>query len=191
MVSLLYCTQDLHIGGGITDVFPSVTVHRFGAINVRAALGYVRDILWQDLGATEPEGYRPDRLTVLFGGESAGGAGGNYNYHYLLDDLRWVHTTAVPDAGSPLDNGEQLGLQGLATIIQAETGNLAWGGRPYQPSYCLASSCFIGPVLQGATSPRLKAVPEQQILNVSNQVDDVQTSTQFFPSMTAWTNALR
>src|SRR5262249_18486120 len=75
MVYLPYCTQDLHIGGGVTDVFPSITVHRFGAINVRAALRHVRDVLWQDLGATEPEGYRPDRLTVLFGGESAGGQG--------------------------------------------------------------------------------------------------------------------
>src|SRR5439155_472905 len=83
MVFLPYCTQDVHIGGGITDIFPSITVHRFGAINVRAALGYVRDVLWQDLGATELEGYRPDRLTVLFGGTSAGGFGVNYNYHYL------------------------------------------------------------------------------------------------------------
>ena len=151
----------------------------------------MRDVLWQDLGATEPDGYRPDRLTVLFGGESSGGDGVNHNYHYLLDDLRWVHTTAVPDSGVVLDNGQQLGARGLGIVAQAETGNLAWGARPYQPPYCLDSTCFIGPVLQAATSPRLKAVPEQQILNVSNQVDDTQVSTTFFPSTVAWINALR
>jgi hypothetical protein len=76
-------------------------------------------------------------------------------------------------------------------IAQAETGTLAWGAKPYQPPYCLASTCFIGPVLQAATSPRLKAVPEQQMLNVSNQVDGDQVSTTFFSSTVAWTNALR
>ena len=188
MVFLPYCTQDLHIGGGITDVFPSITVHRFGAINLRAALRYVRDVLWQDLGATEPEGYRPDRLTVLFGGESSGGSGVNYNYHYLLDDLRWVHTTAVPDSGFTLGNA----AQALGTIIQAETGNLAWGVKPYQPPYCLASTCFATPILQAAASPRLKAVPEQQILNVvSNQADDLQATANLFPSIAAWINAVR
>src|SRR5262249_39834515 len=44
MVFLPLCTLDLHSGGGIADVFPSITVHRFGAINVRAALRYVRDV---------------------------------------------------------------------------------------------------------------------------------------------------
>jgi cysteine-rich repeat protein len=191
MVFLPYCTQDDHIGGGVTDVFPSVTVRRFGAINLRTALRYVRDVLWQDLAATEPEGYRPDRLTVIFGGESAGGIGVNYNYHYVLDDLRWAHTTAVPDSGSPLDNGQVLGVQGLGIVAQAETGNLAWGARPYQPPYCLDSTCFIGPVLQAATSSRLKAVAEQQIVNVSNQADGVLSSDEFFPSMAAWINAVR
>lgn len=191
MVFLPYCTQDVHIGGGLTDVFPSITVNRFGAINVRAALRYVRDVLWQDLAATEPEGYRPDRLTVVFGGESAGGFGVNYNYHYLLDDLRWAHTTAVPDAGLALDNGQALGVQGLGIIVQGETGPLAWGVKPFQPPYCQATTCAIGPVLQAATSPRLKAVPEQQILNVSNQIDTTQVGTTFFPSNKDWINALR
>jgi cysteine-rich repeat protein len=191
MVFLPYCTQDLHIGGGITDTFPTIAVERFGAINLRAALRYVRDVLWQDLAATEPEGYRPDRLTVLFTGESSGGIGVNYNYHYLLDDLRWVHTTAVPDSGFALDNGQQDGVQGLGPIIQGETGNLAWGGRPYQPPYCLASTCFVTPTLQAATSPRLKAVPEEQILNVANQADDTETTSNIFPSIAAWINAVR
>ncbi len=191
LVFLPYCTQDVHIGGGVTDVFPSITVNRFGAINVRAALRYVRDVLWQDLAATEPEGYRPDRLTVLFGGESAGGFGVNYNYHYLLDDLRWAHTTALPDAGLALDNGSLIGVQGLGQIVQGETGPLGWGVKPYQPPYCQASTCAIGPTLQAVHSVRLKAVPEQQIINISNQIDETQVGTTFFSSDAAWINALR
>jgi hypothetical protein len=58
------------IGGGVAQVFPGITVSRYGARNVRAALRDVRDVLWRDLGTTEPEGYRPDRLTVLFAGQS-------------------------------------------------------------------------------------------------------------------------
>jgi hypothetical protein len=34
-------------------------------------------------------------------------------------------------------------------------------------------------------------LPEQQILNVSNQVDDEQVSTTVFPSTVEWINALR
>jgi hypothetical protein len=186
MVFLPYCTQDVHIGGGVTETFPTITVRRFGAINLRAALRYVRDVLWQDLAASEPEGYRPDRLTVILGGESAGGAGVNYNYHYVLDDLRWVHTTAVPDSGLLLDNGQALGVRGLGAVAAA-----AWRAVPYFAPYCLDPACAVGPILQAATSPRLKAAPEQQILNVSNQADAVQASTSFFPSMAAWINAVR
>jgi hypothetical protein len=128
---------------------------------------------------------------VVFGGESAGGFGVNYNYHYLLDDLRWARTTALPDSGLALDNGQILGVQGLGVLVQGETGPMGWNTKPFQPSYCLATSCAIGPLLQAATSPRLKAVPEQQILNVSNQVDQTQISTTFFSTAKDWTNALR
>ena len=199
MVFLPYCTQDVHIGGGVTTVLTSdpndpspITVRRYGAINVRAALRYVRDVLWQDLAATEPEGYRPDRLTVLFGGESAGGFGVNYNYHYLLDDLRWAHTTALPDAGLALDNGSVLGVQGLGQLLQQETG-VGWAVKPYEPPYCQSPTgdCAIGPKLQAAHSVRLKAVPEQQIINISNQIDETQVSTTFFPDDASWINALR
>jgi cysteine-rich repeat protein len=186
MVYLPYCTQDLHLGGGVTQVFPSLTVHRYGALNVRAALRYVRDVLWRDLAAAQPEGYRPDRLTVLFSGTSSGGAGANYNYHYLLDDLRWVHTTAVPDSGFTLDNGQPFGALALAGVVQT-----AWGTRPYQPPYCLDPSCAITPVGQAAHSPRLKAVPEQQILNVANQVDATQAQSNLFATTVDWINALR
>ena len=190
MVFLPYCTQDVHIGGGVIDVLGSITVRRFGAINVRTALRYVRDLLWADLAATEPEGYRPDRLKVLFGGESAGGFGVNYNYHYLLDDLRWVHTTALPDSGLALNEGSG-GIALLGSIVQGETGPLGWGVKPYQPPYCQDTTCAIGPVLQAIHSPRLKAVPEQQIINISNQIDETQVSTTLFPSDAAFINSLR
>ena len=200
MVFLPYCTQDVHIGGGVTTVLTSgdgdpspITVNRYGAVNVRAALRYVRDVLWQDLAATEAEGYRPDRLTVLFGGESAGGFGVNYNYHYLLDDLRWAHTTAIPDAGLALDNGTPLfSVKGLGLLLQAETG-LGWAVKAYEPPYCQDSTgaCAIGPHLQAVHSVRLKAVPEQQIINISNQIDETQVTTTFFPDDASWINALR
>ena len=105
MIFLPYCTQDVHIGGGRQSIFSTITVNRYGAVNVRAALRYLRDVLWSTLDTTTAGGYRPDRLTVLFGGESAGAFGVSYNYHYLLDDLRWIHTTAAPDSGLGLDNG--------------------------------------------------------------------------------------
>jgi hypothetical protein len=41
-------------------------------------------------------------------------------------------------------------------------------------------ACAVGPNLQTVNAVRLKAVPEQQILNISNQVDDAQVSTTFF-----------
>lgn len=182
-----YCGQDLHIGGGIQSVFPSITVNRFGGVNVRAALRYVRDALWPTLQATTADGYRPDRLAVLFGGESAGGFGAQYNYHYLLDDLRWVHTSAVPDAGLALGPG----VAGLGSAWITTTNPIGWGALPLMPPYCLAGNCMGGPTLQAATSPRLKAVPEQQILNISNQVDTVQVFTTVFPNIPSWINALR
>jgi hypothetical protein len=190
-VFLPYCTQDVHFGSGTTSNFPSKTVYRYGGLNVRAALRYVRDVLWDDLGDTDPLGYNPSRLTVIFAGESAGAFGVNYNYHYLLDDLRWAHTTAVPDSGLALDNGQLLGVGNLGLVVGPDTPPLGWGVRRLQPPYCLAGNCGVGPILQAATAPRLKAVPEQQIINVSNQVDDGQVGTTFFTTTTDWINALR
>ncbi|RMD80972.1 MAG: hypothetical protein D6815_12945 [Candidatus Dadabacteria bacterium] len=45
LVYLPYCTQDGHTGGGKTSVFSAGTVDRYGGINARTALGYVRDVL--------------------------------------------------------------------------------------------------------------------------------------------------
>ena len=192
-VFLPYCTQDVHIGGGGQSVFPSLTVNRFGAVNVRATLRYVRGLLVSRLEATSPAGYRPDHLTVFFAGESAGAFGVQYNYHYLLDDLRWAHTTAVPDAGLALDSGgaASVHLFGDLIVNGVPPGPFAWLVKPYLPTYCLDGGCAVGPVLQVATAPRLKAVPEQQILNVSNQVDSTQVATTFFASVVDWINAVR
>jgi hypothetical protein len=186
MMALAYCNQDVYGGGGLTTAFPGITVHRFGAVNVRAGMRYLRDVLWREMDAGSPEGYRPDRLRVLFGGVSAGGFGVSYNYHYMLDDLRWVNTTAVPDSALGLNNGSLLGVTGLGILMLGP-----WGGQAHQPPYCLDNLCAIVPRRQQFTAPRLKATPHQQILNVSNQVDNTQRSTTYFASSAAWTNAAR
>lgn len=183
-VYLPYCTQDVHFGGGETDVFPDVTVHRFGARNVRAALRYVRDLLWTALDGTT-EGYRPDRLRVLFGGTSAGGFGASFNYHYLLDDLRWSRATAAPGAALGIDNGDILGMRGLGILFAA------WGAEPYEPPYCRNNRCSIVPELQALHAERLGSVPEQRFLNVSNQVDNTQVATTFFDSLRDWIDGHR
>jgi hypothetical protein len=193
-VFLPYCTQDVHIGGGGQSVFPSITVNRFGGVNVRASLGYVRDLVWTVLEADGAAGYRPDTLQALFAGESAGAYGANYNYHWVLDDLRWAHTTAAPDAGLALDNGTAVSVLTFGTLVIANSGIFAWNVGPMLPSYCNEPACAVGPNLQTVNSVRLKAVPEQQILNISNQVDDAQVSTTFFTGPTAtvdWINKLR
>jgi hypothetical protein len=191
MLFMPYCTQDVHIGGGLSSVFsPSLTVHRFGAINVRAALRYLRDVLWAAMEAEDPDGWSPDQLTVFFAGESAGAFGVLYNYHYALDDLRWVNTMAVPDSGLALDNGG-LGVAVLGSLITTETNPLGWGTKPYQPPYCLASNCAVGPILQMASPPRLEGTPFQRFLNLSNQVDDTQVTTTLFPNAPAFINTLR
>jgi hypothetical protein len=190
-VYLPYCTQDVFIGGGTTSNFPDITVQRFGAVDTRAALRYVRDVVWRELDRTTPDGYQADRLRVLFGGFSAGGFGTLYNYHWVLDDLQWAHTAAYPDASLALDNGQALGVANLGILLISDTPPLGWGARNYMPPYCFANDCGVGPVLLEATSPRLKAVPEQQFLILSNQVDGTQQSTTFFSSIVDWINAMR
>lgn len=191
-VFLPYCTQDLHIGGGATSNYGSQTVERYGALNTRASLRYLRDVLWAVMDAGDANGYRPDRLTVLLTGGSAGGYGAAYNYHYVLDDLRWVHTTAAPDAGLGMDTGSVAGVIGLATNIAIPDPPTGWAVRAQLPPYCFAGTCAeIYTNLNVATQARLKGTPGQQILNISNQIDNVQVSTTFFSSTAAWVNTLR
>jgi hypothetical protein len=190
-VFLPYCTQDLHIGGGVTNTFSDITVHRFGARNVQAALRHVRDVVWTELDATDPTAYRPDRPTVIISGSSAGSYGAAYNYDFLLDELQWAHTTSVRDAGLGMDNGGSDGVYALGALALFPTSP-GWNVRPYLPPYCLDATCaetFID--LAAAQSARLKAVPDQQILVITNQVDTTQVATTNFASVPAFINELR
>ncbi len=67
----------------------------------------------------------------------------------------------------------------------------AWGSSPLLPPYCRNRACSVIPTLQAFSSPRLAAVPEQQFLNVSNQVDNTQVGTTFFDSLREWIDAHR
>jgi len=188
-IYLPYCTQDLFIGGGATNVWPSITVHRWGAINTRVTLRYLRDILWREMDG-DGEGYRPDRIRMLFGGTSAGGFGSLYNYHYILDDLQWANTAAWPDSALALNNGEVVGIGGLGILLLADSGS-GWASLPYMPPYCTAIGCGLGPTIYTRSAERLEAVPMQRFLVISNQVDGTQVSTTSFPSTAAWVNELR
>jgi hypothetical protein len=189
-VFLPYCTQDLHTGGGVTNVFPEMSVHRYGAVNVRASLRYVRDVLWNAMDAGDPEGFRPDRLKVVFSGSSAGGGGASFNYHYVLDDLRWIHSTLVPDSSLGMDNGT--GAPALRGILALQAASPGWNALPYAAPYCFDPACAeIFTFFEFATAARLKATPEQQILNVSNQVDNVQRNVGEFADTPAFVNTMR
>ncbi len=188
-VFLPYCTQDDHVGGGVTNVFPEITVHRFGALNVRATLRYVRDVLWSAMDASDPDGFRPDRLTVLFSGSSAGGGGATFSYHYVLDDLRWTHATLLPDSAMAMDVGGQLVARATLALSPTSPG---WGALPYAASFCHTPICGeLLDTLELAYAPRLKATPEQQILDVSNQVDNIQRNVYGFATTRDFVNTLR
>jgi hypothetical protein len=189
-VFLPYCTQDVFIGGGRTSEFASVTVHRYGAVNTRQALRRVRDILWDELDRTRAAGYHPRQVRAFFGGFSAGAFGTLYNYHWVLDDLSWPRTTAFPDAGLALDNGQQLGIRALGNLLLSEPP-LGWGARPFTPSYCFRGECAVGPTVLASAAPRLGRLPEQQFMVLTNQVDQTQVDTTFFSSTTQWVNAMR
>jgi hypothetical protein len=129
------------------------------------------------MDATDPTSFRPDRLIVLLSGSSAGGFGAGYNYHFLLDDLQWAHTTSLQDAGLGMDNGGPDGVFALAATALLPMSP-RWDILPYFAPYCLGATCaetYIN--LDLAQSARLKAVPDQQILVVTNQVDSSQVAT--------------
>jgi hypothetical protein len=108
----------------------------------------------------------------------------------MLDDLQWEHTTGFPDAAVALDSGGALSVAALGAILIPES-DIGWSSLPYLPSYCFDFDCGVGPIGLARTSPRLKAVPEQQILVLTNQVDEVQVFTTFFPDTVSWVNELR
>ena len=184
-VYLPYCNQDVFIGGGITESFSDFELPRFGTINLRAGTRVARDIIWKQMDEEGGSGFRPDELIALFGGFSAGGYGTIYNYHWLLDDLQWPRTSAFPDAGGALDNGG-LGVRTLGFSKIPE-----WGAKPFLPPYCFSGDCAVGPDNYRAFSPRLKQVPEQQYLILSNQKDNTQQGDAFFADEAHWIDTMR
>ena len=185
MVYLPYCNQDVFAGGGVVESLGDLELPRYGSINARAGMRVARDILWKLSDEAGGDGFRPDRLIALFGGFSAGGYGALYNYHWVLDDLQWPRTAAFPDAGGALDNG------GIGVRTLGFTKIPAWGFRNYLPPYCFSGDCAVGPDLYRATSPRLKQVPEQQYLILSNQKDETQQRDAFFFDEAQWIDAMR
>lgn len=182
-VYLPYCNQDVFAGAGVVESFG---LPRYGAVNARAAMQMVRDLLWKLIDEEDGDGFRPDELVTLFGGFSAGGYGALYNYHWLLDDLQWPRTAAFPDAGGALDNGGALSVRTLGyTLIPS------WGALPNLPPYCFIGDCAVGPFIYEKSAPRLKAVPEQQFLILSNQKDNTQQGDALFMEEDHWINTMR
>lgn len=185
-VFLPYCNQDVFAGGGVIEDLGALQLPRYGAKNLRVALRMFRDLLWQRMDAEGGAGYRPDQLVALFGGFSAGSYGTLYNYHWVLDDLAWPRTVGFPDAGLALDNGEPLGVRALGAVKVP-----AWGAQPYLPAYCFDGDCALGEVIAAAMSPRLLQVPEQQLLMLSNQRDEIQMRDAYFSELPPFINVLR
>ena len=186
IVYLPYCNQDVFAGGGITEEFSDFSVARYGGVNLRAGVRVARDIIWKMMDEEGGKGYRPDELIALLGGWSAGGYGTMYNYHWMLDDLLWQRTAAFPDAGGGLDNNELLGVRALGFTKIPQ-----WGARPNLPPYCFSGNCAVGPDNYTAFAPRLKQVPEQQYLILSNQKDNTQQGDAFFADEAVWIDAIR
>ncbi|MDG2304042.1 MAG: pectin acetylesterase-family hydrolase [Candidatus Binatia bacterium] len=185
-IYLPYCNQDVFAGGGVVEEFDEISIPRYGGVNLRAAVQMTRDVVWKLMDEEGDAGFRPDEIVALFGGWSAGGYGTLYNYHWLLDDLQWPRTAAFPDAGLALDNGSVLGVSGLGDVKIP-----AWGTLQNLPSYCFDGQCAVGPTLYNAISPRLKQVPEQQMLILSNPKDNTQQNDAFFDDEAFWINTLR
>jgi hypothetical protein len=185
-VYLPYCTQDVFAGGGVIEPLGDLQLPRYGAVNARAAIQMVRDVVWKEMDETSPEGFRPDNVVSVFGGWSAGSYGTLYNYHWMLDDLQWPRTVGYPDAGLALDNGELLGVLGLGLVKIP-----AWGTLENLPPYCFTGDCAVGPTLLEALSPRLKQVPEQQLMMLTNPHDLIQMYDAYFTNEDHWINTVR
>lgn len=186
IVYLPYCNQDVFAGGGAVEQLGDFSLPRAGAVNLRSALRMTRDWLWREQDAAGGDGFRSDEVVAFFGGWSAGAYGTLYNTHWVLDDLQWPRTTAFPDAGLALDNGEVLGVRGLGDVKIPD-----WGTLPFLPPYCFAGECAVGPVMLEAISPRLKTVPQQQILLLSNQRDQIQQADAYFQDEVNFINTMR
>ena len=185
-VYLPYCNQDVFAGGGAVETLGEIQLPRYGSVNLRAALRMVRDALWKMMDQEMGPGFRSDQVTALFGGWSAGAYGTIYNYHWILDDLQWPKTVAFPDGGLALDNGSPLGVYGLGLVKIP-----AWNTLAHLPPYCFIAECAIGPYLYEALSPRLKQVPEQQMMILTNPRDLIQQNDAYFMDEAQWINTMR
>jgi hypothetical protein len=195
---LPYCNQDVFAGGGVIEYPDTLDLPRHGTINLQAAVRMVRDVIWKEMDTAGGAGFRPDELIAIFGGWSAGGYGTIYNYAWFLDELLWPRTAAFPDAGGALDNEEPFGVRLLGVLKIPPSG---WNKQPYLPPYCFRGEdgCSLGPEIYKAISPRLKQVPEQQMLILSNPYDDTQRGDAFFVGMgkseeewqAQWMNTMR
>lgn len=185
-VYLPYCNQDVFAGGGAVEQLGDLALPRAGGVNLRSAVRMTRDWLWREMDTEGDDGFRPDQVTALFGGWSAGSYGALYNYHWMLDDLQWPRTIAFPDAGLALDNGQPLGVAALGLVKIP-----IWGTLPNLPPYCFDGDCALGPVILEALSPRLRTVPEQQVLLLSNPLDDTQMGDAYFQDRANWINTMR
>ena len=185
-VYLPYCNQDVFAGGGVDEELGDLVLPRYGAINIRAAIQMTRDVLWRMIDEEDGPGYRPDNVNAFFGGWSAGAYGTMYNYHWLLDDLNWPKTTAFPDAGLGLHNGQAVGVMGLGLLKIP-----VWGAQPHLPPYCFQGECAVGPGLLKPSLRACKRVPEQQMLVMTNPKDQTQQYDAYFTDEVKWINTLR
>ncbi len=194
-VFLPYCNQDVFTGGGVLQTYGNgLTVERYGAVNTRAALRALRNIVSQELNETTTEGYRPDLIQMLFSGTSAGGFGVMFNMHHVLDEERWVNTVTLNDSALGLDSTDTGGPFSIVFIGDSAQGE--WATRLTQPPYCLAAmpreeSCVVGPILNAAHSERLLGTPTQQLLILSNQVDNTQINTTGFSDIVSFVTEAR
>ena len=147
-VYLPYCNQDVFIGGGSISNFEDITVHRFGAVNVRAALRYVRDVIWRELDRDDrgrlPAGpharalrrflRRRLRHDLQLPLRARRPAVGSHRRH--TPTPAWRSTTASCSASAS-----------LGALLIADAPPLGWGSRNYLPPYCFAPNCGVGPVL--------------------------------------------
>ena len=178
LLFLPFCTQDLHIGGGVVDPGPGPDggpINRHGAVNVRAALDMLRDVLWGVARQSASDGFRSDALDVVFAGTSSGAYGVQYNLQYVLDDLRWVNTLASAHAAVVIGGGAVPNFDAFFAVVKP-----TWGLQGYMPPYCFADNCATSGMMLPAHAERLLEQQRQILLVSSAQHDTVQERTQGF-----------
>ena len=102
------------------------------------------------------------------------------------DALSWRTFGGPQGAVWPKADNGGIGVRTLGDIKIPQ-----WGVTEYLPPYCFTGECAVGPELYKAISPRLKQVPEQQMLILSNQKDRTQQGDAFFTDEAQWINAMR